>query len=192
MRALPKAVVLPLLLAMAAQAAAQKPATRPDPPTKLALPLRPPAKLPPSMRLMLHEMGRKSFVFEIDRGGVLVLESEWATGLNRLVADSGRAEALAREAHGDLITGGSLMSVGFGLAGLSLANVVYLENRGGTGPRDPLFWSALSGFLVSAVLEGLGASFWKAGKRKVINAVDAYNADVVVAPLQSSATPGTR
>ncbi|MHB8417239.1 MAG: hypothetical protein ACYDCL_04125 [Myxococcales bacterium] len=176
-----------LLVGWSAWARAQAPVP-PAPPGPLVLTppaLGGPAPLPLSMRLIEIRGPSAWGGFKFDRQGVTLVDSLYAKGLDLAVEGSPRAVALAKQAHDDLVTGAVLTGTGAGA--LVAAVVVELgavlatpsnATALSTGQTAALVSAAVC-LLAGAVLIAVGVPFSRSGMQDELDAVNAYNADLV-------------
>jgi len=184
------------------QAAAPGPTYPPPPPLVLEPPTlgMEPARLPLSMRLIEIRGPSAWGTFTFDRGGVTVVNSRYVTGLDLAVAGSDRAVALAREAHGDLVTGAAFTWSGLGVIvlsalaeGVAVSALAPSSGSSSDGVLEGTLIAGSVGVLVGAILIVVGAPYTLSGNQKALDAANAYNGDLVDGRLRaptSFALPG--
>ena len=139
---------------------------------------------PMSQRLILNR-GPSGAGYKLERGGLLLLDNRYADGLDLAVTGSERAVELAREAHGNLVTGAVLGWTGLGLVVASLVGglavaAAFPPNNGSTPTAGGVgLGIATGGVLTGLVLELVGIPYQLAGVRLECDAVNAYNQDLV-------------
>ena len=142
---------------------------------------------PMSRRLILNRGPTGSGGFLLERGGVLLVDSRYATGLDLAVAGSDRAVGLALEAHSKLVTSAVLGFTGLGLTLGSLVGLLAVgggyasQNTSGSPPTGLVVGEAVSAgaLVVGIVLEIVGIPYLTEGQKKECDAVNAYNSDLV-------------
>ncbi len=120
--------------------------------------------------------------FRVKQGEWVLVESEYATGLDLAVDGSDRAVALAQAAHRNLVTGEALKwsSLGAGLLWL----VELAANTSNTGPAWTTgFAVGMSGLVSTGVGALIGLVFGQAGEDEEVGAVRAYNSDLAAGAL---------
>jgi hypothetical protein len=142
---------------------------------------------PMSRRLILNRGPNGTGGFLLERGGITLVDSRYATGLDLAVAGSDRAVSLALEAHSQLVTGAVFSWTGVGLQLASLAALIALEGvtvAQYSGETPPSGISAGAGVCVAAILAGvilevIGGPYSTDGQKKEFDAVNSYNSDLV-------------
>jgi len=187
--------------AVGAVAQAQTPAVPPpvSPPAAPAPPEPLRLAVPMSQRLILVRGPSFGGSFKFDRGGITLVDSQYAGGLDLALAGSDRAVFLARQAHGDLVTGSVLTWTGVGLILVSLVGGIALAAAyapADNGPTSPAYNAAVAGsfggLLVGVVLDLAGIPFRVSGTQEELDAVNAYNSDLVDGRLRAGvAIPGS-
>jgi hypothetical protein len=145
---------------------------------------------PSALMLQLQAPSLWGYVFsasEVRRGGLTVVDSRVATGLDFAVAGSDRAVALALDARHDLVRGNALYFTGTGVIALSLfaelaGDLVWASNQPATSAATlpvALPLACAAGVLAGAIATLVGVHFLSSGLHSEYDAVNAYNADLV-------------
>ncbi len=200
------AVVLSVLWAPFALAQAPASSERSSAPTAPPAAFAPPPLVlpPPSLGAPAVPMSQRLIAtraslwnnLKFDRGGVTLVDSRYATGLDVAVIGSDRAVALAHKAHSDLVTAGVLTWSGFGLILLSAvgesatALVQSPANQSSlSSTQTAIVASAAGGLLVGIILTLVGLPYQIQGTSDAVNAYNMHLVDGRLRPPSAFALP---